>query len=767
MDLRKKLIYGALSFGVIGFLIYLAIPMDSATYKKYSQVILANDSSFLRVYLNEEDQWCLPPSLQAEIPHKLKIAAIEYEDQYFYYHPGINPIAILRAAYLNIKKKKIVSGGSTISMQLARMRNNRKRTFFNKLKEIFITFKYEFQYTKDEILSEYLSHAPYGSNVRGYLAASHRFFGKKSYQLTWGEAATLAVLPNSPGLIFPSKNGKALKNKRDKLLLTLRNRKIIDQETYELSLLEQVPDQIIPFPLSAPHLTDQIHQENQIDIVRTTIDPNIQYETKFFVHQHANYLQQLGIQNVSALVINNNTSEVASYVGSQDYHDLENAGRVDGIRSNRSSGSILKPYLYALAIDDGLILPQTLIRDVPTYYNSFSPNNASEEFSGIVPANQALVHSLNVPAVRLLNAYGVNKFYNMLKEAGVSSLFRNSDEYGLPLILGGAEVSPWDMAKLYSGMANGGVFRNITYLSKSKPAYQKQLVSQAASYQILTELKELLRPGLEFYWKKYGSQKPIAWKTGTSYGHKDAWAVGTTPEWTIVVWVGNFSGQSNKSLSGMKSAGPLLFNLLNVLPKEELTTWFEPDEVNTVKVKTCKQTGFYAGIDCEETEMVDAPVRMKPIDTCPYHQSMYVNHQGNAVCSHCWDPTKTMKSFLSYSPDVNYYLKKSGKVPETTPEHNPSCPTRQEHDVLQIIYPVGYSNIFVPRDFDGSHEPIVSRFATRHPDREIFWYLDDQLLGSSTHQTTWPLKLNAGNHRLMVQDEEGNKDQVEFTVTLN
>ena len=767
MRLKKKAIYFILSVGIIGFLTYLVIPMDPGSYRNYSQVILARDSSFLRVYLNQEEQWCLPPSLQEVIPDKLRIAVIEYEDQYFYYHPGINPVAIFRAAYLNIKRKKIVSGGSTISMQLARMRNNQERSFINKLKETFVAFKYEFHYSKDEILAEYLSHAPYGSNVRGYLAASHRFFGKKPHQLTWGEAATLAVLPNAPGLIFPSKNGKALKNKRDQLLLILKERKIIDNETYELSLLEQVPDEIIPFPLAAPHLTDHIHQENQIDIVRTTIDPNIQYETNFFVHQHANYLKQLGIQNVSALVINNKTSEVISYVGSQDYDDLENAGRVDGIRSNRSSGSILKPYLYALAIDEGLILPQTLIRDVPTYYNSFSPNNASEEFSGIVPAHEALVHSLNVPAVRLLNAYGVNKFYNMLKEAGVSSLFRNSDEYGLPLILGGAEVSPWDMAKLYSGMANGGKFGDITYLSKSNTSYQNQLISQVASYQILTELKELVRPGLEFYWKKYGSQKPIAWKTGTSYGHKDAWAVGVTPEWTIVVWAGNFTGQSNKSLSGMKSAGPLLFNLLNALPKKETTTWFEPDEVNTVKVKICKQTGFYAGIDCKNALMVDAPIGMKPLEICPYHRSTHIDHQGYAVCSHCWTHAKTRKSYLSYSPDVNYYLKKSGKVPETTPEHNPNCPTRQEHDVLQIIYPVGYSNIFVPKDFDGSHEPIVSRFATRHPDREIFWYLDDQLLGSTTHQTTWPLKLKAGEHRLMVQDEEGNKDQVEFSVTLN
>ncbi|MEQ9303991.1 MAG: transglycosylase domain-containing protein, partial [Marinoscillum sp.] len=346
-----------------------------------------------------------------------------------------------------------------------RMIRNRERTILQKTLEILLSLKLEMKYSKEELLTQYLSHAPYGSNIRGYLAASHRFYDKKPDQLSWAEAATLAVLPNAPGMVFPSKNNSELRKKRDALLLKLFTEEHIDQETYQLSLLEPVPQTIIPFPLSAPHLTEKIHQLNQLDIVKTTIDPDIQYETNFFVKQHAATMKQMGVSNACALVINNQSWEVVSYVGSHYFYDMDRLGRVDGVQAARSAGSILKPYLYALAIDDGLILPTTLIKDVPTYFSSFSPNNASEKFAGIIPANKALIYSLNIPAVRLLNAYGVDKFYNQLKAAGISTLFRTSDEYGLPMILGGAEVTPWDIGRLYSGLANGGNFGEISYLS--------------------------------------------------------------------------------------------------------------------------------------------------------------------------------------------------------------------------------------------------------------------------------------------------------------
>ncbi|MEQ8469811.1 MAG: penicillin-binding protein 1C [Marinoscillum sp.] len=762
---RRALVGGGVVLASLA--VYLFAPLSQRLPHDYSQVILANDSSFLRVFLNTQEQWCLPPQLSQNIPANLKTAVLTYEDKYFYTHPGINPVALIRAAYLNAKHGRVISGGSTITMQVARMIRNEERTLFQKILEIFLALKLEVKYSKEELLDEYLSHAPYGSNIRGYLAASYRFYDKHPDQLSWAEAATLAVLPNAPGMVFPSKNNSELKRKRDELLLKLRNEEMIDLETYELSLLEPVPGEIIPFPLAAPHLTEKIHRENQLSIVKTSIDPTIQYETNFFVRQHAATMRQMGVANACALVINNQSGKVVSYVGSQDFDDLEHLGRVDGVQAARSSGSILKPYLYALSIDEGLILPTTLIKDVPTYFSSFSPNNASEKFAGIIPANKALIYSLNIPAVRLLNAYGVDKFYNQLKAAGISTLFRTSDEYGLPIILGGSEVTPWDIGILYSGMANGGNFSTISYLEKGQNPHKNNLLSAGASYLILEEMKELIRPGLEFFWKKYGNQKPIAWKTGTSYGHKDAWAVGTTPDWTIVVWVGNFDGASNKNLSGMKSAGPLLFNILNVLPKSE-PEWFKTEKADFVSIKICEETGFYVSENCPHSTISEAPKHMKPMRICPFHQSLVVNEPSSqVVCSHCWTGTQVSKNYLNYPPDVNYYLRQNGGLIEDIPQHNPGCPTRQEKDMLQIIYPLDLANIVVTRDFDGTFQPVVSRVATRFPDREVFWYLDDSFLGSTVDQPSLPLKLRSGDHQLRVVDSEGNSDRVKFNVVIN
>ena len=340
----RKVVTGA-GILILALLVYLIVPLKQRIPADYSQVILAKDSSFLRVFLNRDEQWCLPPQLQSEIPGNLKQAVLIYEDQYFDYHPGFNPFALFRAVYLNISQGEVVSGGSTITMQVARMIRNQDRTLLQKFLEIFLAIKLETRFSKEEILTQYLTYAPYGSNIRGYQAASYRFFDKKPTQLSWAEAATLAVLPNAPGMIFPSKNEDALQIKRDQLLLKLFNKNIIDKETYELSLLEPVPNEIIPFPLAAPHLTELIHQKNQLDIVKTTIDPDIQYETDFFVKQHSARMKQMGIYNASALVVDNASGDVLSYVGSQDFDDLENLGRVDGVQAARSSGSILKPFL--------------------------------------------------------------------------------------------------------------------------------------------------------------------------------------------------------------------------------------------------------------------------------------------------------------------------------------------------------------------------------------------------------------------------------------
>lgn len=742
----------------------MASPPASYLSSDYSQVILARDSTVMRVFLSQQGQWCLPRWQEGVIPEKLKVAVLTFEDKRFYAHPGVDIVALGRAIISNVKAGRVVSGGSTLTMQVARMIDNEPRTFTQKAKEIMVAMKLELHKTKEQILSDYLLHAPYGANIRGYIAASYRYFDKNPEQLSWAEAALLAVLPNAPGLIFPGKNQDALVAKRDRLLDKLCKNGTIDTITRDLSKLELAPDRIIPFPLISPHLTERIHQENVSPVVYTTIDPHLQDEANFFLQQHAGELSTFGVENACALVIHNSTAEVRAYVGSQDFHDQDRSGKVDGVVAQRSSGSILKPLLYAAAIDEGLILPGTLIKDVPTDYSSFSPSNASERHSGIVRAHEALVHSLNIPAVRLLNAYGVDKFYNLLKGAGVQSLFRVSDQYGLPLILGGAEVTPWDMGKVFHGLASGGTFQEITYYPKSLEGAGQKLLSKTATYLILDELKELIRPGLEFYWRKYSDQKPIAWKTGTSYGHKDAWAVGCTPEWTIVVWVGNFDGQGNNMLSGMRSAGPLLFKIFNALPKES-NYWFEVPIMESEDVKVCTHTGYYASVNCPDTTIVQAPASMKPLKTCPYHRPMALDvSRQYQVCSHCWNPQRTDTTLLIFPPDVNYYVRKAGGVVGYPPKHKPGCRTQEEQDILKIIYPSNNANIITTRDFGGLEQPIISRLALAHHDRAVHWYLDDTYLGETIRQSSLPFSVTSGTHLLTVVDSNGNRDEVSFSV---
>jgi len=379
-----------------------------------------------------------------------------------------------------------------------------------------------------------------------------------------------------------------------------------------------VPDEFITFKSSAPHAASFLRSQYPTQkILNTTIDKNLQDKANYIAQKYEELYSADGIRNLACLIADSKTGEVKAYVGSPDFYDNSNKGQVDGVMAYRSSGSILKPFLYALSIDEGLILPETFIRDLPTYFDGFSPNNASEDFLGVVTAKEALVKSLNIPAVRLLNSYGLFQFYSFLQEAGIKSLFRSADEYGLPLILGGAEVSVWDMVMLYRGLANEGKFSNNIILTNPESNSQKgaQLISAGSTYLTLAMLKDLKRPGSEYFWQKFNNAKDFSWKTGTSYGHKDAWAVGLNPEYTIAVWVGNFDGESNKNLSGANSAGPVLFDLLEALPSTS-KEWFEFNEMDFREMKICSVSGFRASENCTKADAVYAPYGMKSMKSC-------------------------------------------------------------------------------------------------------------------------------------------------------
>lgn len=746
-------------------ILYLAIPLNLDRFLDYSTMVLDNDDRILRVFLNDQQQWCLPPLHDDVIPSKLETTVLAYEDRSFFYHPGINPWAILRAFYLNVKFGKVVSGGSTITMQVVRLASQNSRTIPHKLLEIFQSLKLEIKFSKKQILKMYLDHAPYGKNIVGIRAAALKYFGRESENLTWSEAVTLAVLPNAPGLISPGRQQQKLISKRNRLLEILLQRDIIDEATCNLSKLEPVPDVVYPLPMLAPHLSRQAAQEANSSIIRTTLNKQIQRDTEIILAQHSEYLQSIGINNICALICKTETGEISAYCGSQDFWDSERNGQVDGVQAARSSGSILKPFLYALCMDDGILLPETRLNDVPTFFGAFSPENAGKNYDGLVTTHEALVRSLNVPAVRLLYTYGLVEFYESLKTAGISTLFRRSDEYGLTLIIGGAEANLFDLTGLYRGLGNGGRFGKLHWNKSEKFKNETQIISSGTCYLTLDIMQDVSRPGAEYYWHQYENQLPLAWKTGTSFGHRDAWAIGISPEWTIGVWVGNFTGEGNPALSGAARAGPILFDIFHSLPKDIAKNWFAaPLELTIVSI--CKDSGFLATGNCPDKIETWAPENMKPLKFCPYHKKRFLNDaETYTVCSHCWEEGNYLeKSVLEYPPVVAKYLRKRGQIVPRLIPHNPRCDRVQQDKTIEIIYPTRESVIYIPKDMGGIKQKVTIKIANRNRRSRIFWYLDSVYLGTTENEEEMSLDIVKGRHKLYITDELGNDAEVSFKV---
>jgi penicillin-binding protein 1C len=754
-------------------LFFLLIPLPRFPVD-YSAVVLDANGEILHVFLNKNQQWCMPPDPSFKIPGKLQAAVLEYEDRWFRWHPGVNPAAAVRALAQNAKSGDVRSGASTITMQVARLARSKARTLPNKILEMLQALKLEALHSKKWILQSYLDHAPYGRNVVGVRAASLRYYGKTPERLSWAEAATLAVLPNGPGLIAPGVRTDLLKKKRDRLLLRLVHEKLIDEDTYALSLIEPIPAESRPFAGLAPHLARRLHSSagDGRFIFATTIRKDIQARVESLVAAHSQRMRELGIRNAAALVVETATGKVRAYVGSQDFFDFRGQGQVDGLTAPRSPGSLLKPFLYAMAMDQGILLPQTRVKDVPTYYGAFSPANASQKYDGLVTVKDALIRSLNVPAVRILHTMGVDPFHHFLKAAGVKTLFRSAEEYGLPLVLGGAEVTAWDMAVLFRGLGNGGRFLPLNILEDSADRDDSSgaspLISPGASYLTLTMLKELKRPEAEIYWDRYQNQWPIAWKTGTSYGQRDAWAAGVSPQWTLVVWVGNFDGEENANISGAPCAGTLLFTIYNSLPKNNRDGWFSAPVHDLDAARLCLESGYLAGPLCEKTQTVEAPRYMKPLRLCPYHQKLFLSEDGRfQVCSACWEVGKVRETVrLVFPADVVQYLRESGKPVADLPGHKPTCTAQKAEDALEILYPTDDARLWIPRDLDGRLEKVTFRAAHREKEMLLYWYLDDVFVGTSRNRHAKSLLLTFGAHTLEIIDENGNRARVNFQAGL-
>jgi penicillin-binding protein 1C len=781
---KRRVVFGILAM-VVGVAYYFALP-STLFDDPYSTVLEDRSGELLSATIAKDGQWRFPEI--DSVPEKFGEALILFEDKRFRSHPGVDVGSLARAIRQNWNTGKIVSGGSTISMQVIRLsRKNRPRTYFEKVIEIFQATRLEFRYTKDEILALYASHAPFGGNVVGLEAACWRYFGRDVHELSWAEAALLAVLPNSPALIHPGKNRVALKNKRDRLLDRLHREGVIDDFTLVLAKEEDIPDEPMPLPRFARHLLQRIQQDgfSQQRVV-STIDRSLQQHVEQLVQDHHQHLTGNQIYNAATLVLDVQSGEVMAYVGNTKvdepgYHGEE----VDIIAAPRSTGSILKPFLFAAMLDEGKILPNTLLPDVPTVINGFAPKNFSHQFDGAVPAGKALIRSLNVPAVYMLQQYRYEKFHSLLKDLGMTTLNRLPDHYGLSLILGGSEGNLWDITGMYASMArtlnnyfkrpvesryDNNDFHPPHYRvdeSAKHGANGNRIVLCAASiYQTLDVLKEVYRPGEESGWRNFFSSKKIAWKTGTSFGFRDGWAVGVTPQYAVGVWVGNADGEGRPGLTGTETAAPLMFDIFSQLTG---SSWFQEPYLEMDQVAVCSKSGMRLSAFCEQADTIW--VATKGLDTraCIYHKRIHVtSDQAYRVNLDCEEPTELAQVSWFVLPAVQeHYFKPKNAFYKTLPPLKSGCETTQTLTAMELVYPKPNARILIPRELDGAPGRSVFELAHRNHSTPVYWHLDGEYLGITLKMHKMEVFPRAGKHTLTVVDGQGDILERQFEVVAN
>lgn len=742
----------------------------------YSTVVSDRNGELLGARIAKDQQWRFP--ISDSVPHKFKQCLVEFEDKHFYQHWGVNPLAILRAIKQNIVDSRIVSGASTITMQAIRLSRNKNRTFWEKFKEIILATRLEFSYSKDEILTLYASHAPMGGNVVGIDAASWRYFGHAARYLSWSEAATLAVLPNSPSLMHFGRNRDKLINKRNRLLKRLYEKGSLDEVDYLLAVAEPLPYNPLPLPKVAPHLVTKIYLEEEGKHIRSTIEKSQQELVEDVLERWNAEFSQNGINNLAAVVFDVDKNQVVAYCGNVHFENNTFANQVDIIQAQRSTGSILKPFLYSAMLDDGQLLPNQLLADVPINLYGFMPKNFSQKFDGAVPASEALARSLNIPFVLSLRDYGVPRFVSFLKKGGMTTLRRPNDGYGLSLILGGAEGKLWEIADMYLQMAqslkefniNGEYYyhKNPTYiLTDKRPKYEETsdpLFSAGAVWQTFEALSTVHRPE-EIDWQFIPSIQKIAWKTGTSFGFRDAWAVGVTPRYVVGVWVGNADGEGRPGLIGSHTAGKVMFDIFNSLPKSK---WFNRPDNALVEADLCKTTGFLKGINCPDEETITTLICRKGFEgkPCPFHKRVHLSedlqYQVYEDCAGKRGIVHT--SWFVLPPLWEKFYKLAHVSYKQLPTYSPECIKDEDQRLMDFVYPYPNTILNLPRQLDGADGRVIFEIAHRISNHRVFWHIDNEYIGETKDFHKKEYTPTKGEHRVTVVDESGASISIKFRV---
>jgi penicillin-binding protein 1C len=742
-----------------------AVPLP-ARGSDWSVAVEYRDGRPAYVFLSRDDKWRLPVAL-GDVDPAFVAALVALEDKRFWRHDGVDPLAIVRAAATDVIHRRRVSGGSTLTMQLARLLEPRARTLPNKLADMFRAVQLDLRLAKREILAEYLSRTPYGGNVEGVESAAWSYFGHGARHLTPLEIATLLAVPQGPTRYAPRPGNVArLRARRDEILRKLIDAGVVPAVDAEVATAEAAatppPDHLRRMPREAAHAAVSLKKHHPGERhIRSTLEAGAQALAEREVLLRRAELHGKGIYGGAIVVVDHRTRDVVALVGSLDFLDARHGGQIAMFERPRSPGSTLKPFVYALAIDRGIVLPEYLVADVPSQYGTYRPRNFDGDWAGLVTLRDALSRSLNLPFVDLLDRLGVESFVSELGRMGVAQVRSSPGQYGLSMIVGGIELTPLELAAMYATLAEDGVYRPLRLVAGDRVGSAQPLFGAGAAWLTRQDLALKDRPDFPRRRDVAGVPPAIHWKTGTSFGFRDAWAVGSGPAYTAVVWTGNVDNKPSAELVGSEAAGPLLFDVLEGLANRAPATVPQPPE-DLTSVEVCTYSGHLAGDACTDRVTVRAPIHAVPTAPCPYHQAYDVDHAtGRAVLPACRKPGRSYdrKSFVVLPSAVVAWLTGRHRAVPEPPVFDDGCATEVTSAVTSappVMVTPGEGQIVTLIPGVPAGHQLVPLTASTHAAR-LTWFVDGAVVRTAPSDERVYWTPAAGKHEIVVTDEAGRK----------
>ncbi len=728
-----------LSCIILFFLLNLLFPVPDRVV--YSTIITDRRNEVVHAFLTPDEHWRMQTTLE-EISPTLKKAIVYKEDQYFYHHPGINLMAVFRAFGNNILQRRRTSGASTITMQVARALEPGERTYWHKIREMFRALQLEWKYSKEEILQLYLNLVPYGGNIEGVKSASILYFGKNPDHLSLAEITALSIIPNRPSSLVIGRNNDRIVQERNRWLVRFREAGIFSAKEVDDALAEPLTAKRGSVPRLIPHLAYKLKKSGD-PIIHTSIDMNLQSKTELLVEDYVRGLRLKNIHNAAVLIIDNRTHQVVSYIGSADFRDTTDGGQVNGAAAIRQPGSTLKPLLYGLCIDEGLLTPKMVITDVAVNYAGYTPENYDRQFNGYVTMEYALEHSLNIPAVKALNQLGKEKLLDKLVSCRFEQIRKDRPKLGLSLILGGCGSSLEELTSMYSLFANNGQYYPASVIQLPKDSSQRptRILSSGATFMINEILSKVNRPDFPLNWQSTEHMPKIAWKTGTSYGRRDGWSIGYNSHYTVGVWTGNFNATGVAELSGANTATPLLFRIFNTIDYDADEAWFQqPADCELRQV--CAETGLLPEDQCGQRVTDYFIPLISTVKHCDNRQEIMLSADGRiSYCRQCAPATGyRTKWFRIISPDMQHYFEENRMAYEKIPPHNPDCEKVFLDGVPVITSPRNGAEYLINRK---NPEPLQLSCNTGNDVSKVYWYINNRF-----YKTT-----EAGSKQFFLPDE--------------